>query len=170
MRDTDDSIQNTTWNKNLYSLMNFKFWFCSCELHNVTRLKLIFLWKSWLLGAEHERAPLVFPRARVERRSRFSLKSASWAPLVIFLEERMNERRPKSGAQRAALVFSGARVERRSFIEKWALSWAPLAIFLEERELSAAQILSLKVLYCSKIWQISLFFCKENVLTSLKLT
>ena len=42
--------------------------------------------------------------------------------------------------------------------------------FHRRRELSAAQILSLKILYCSKIWQISLIFCKENILTPLKLT
>ena len=49
-------------------------------------------------------------------------------------------------------------------------SRAPLVIFIEERELSAAQSLSLKILYYSNIQQISLLSCKENVQTPLKMT
>ena len=43
-----------------------------------------------MTDTEHERAALNErrSRARVKRRSRFSLKSASWAPLAIFMEER----------------------------------------------------------------------------------
>ena len=71
--------------------------------------------------------------------------------------------------EQAALLFLWAQVERSSRFSLKSASWASLAIFTEERKLSAAQILNLKILSCSKIQQISLIFWKENGLISLKM-
>ena len=43
-------------------------------------------------------------------------------------------------------------------------------IFIEERKMSAAKILNLKVLFYSKIQQISVHFSEENDLQGLKMT
>ena len=66
----------------LFTFIGFLYWGLKMEV------KLLLIDGAQSMSERRSWAPLVFSRARVERRSRFSLKSASWAPLVIFIEER----------------------------------------------------------------------------------
>ena len=64
--------------------------------------------------------------------------------LVTYLQS-MNERRSMSSARERRSFFTNASWAPLANSLKSA-SWAPLVTFIEERKMSAAQILSLKVL------------------------